>query len=397
MPLTFHGTVAGIESNAACCAAVGSIEDKRRAGYDGPSPWKVRYRVGSSSRSKAFKTRREAARWLADLDTRRARGDRVDPTAGREPFDRLVERWFATQVHIRDSTRRVDTTVINRHLIAWFGDTPVRDIQRADIRDFIADQTTRAAPGTVAYRTRILGRILRWAVDEHIITVNPVDRVRLPVDDRRPIHPLTLEQLARLADHATPAWFRPMILCAGLVGLRLSELRGVCTQHVDPRRNTIRVEWQLHNPPWDTTVEPRRPRFTPPKSKSSKRTVSVPRMLMVELVQRLEEPAVHRYGLVFPNPNGTPIWDTQFRRMWDDTRQAAALGGPHDTMRFHDLRHTAAALAIEQGAHPTAIKERLGHSSIKTTLDTYGFMFPRVDEAISERLDDAWDALHDHP
>jgi integrase len=58
-------------------------------------------------------------------------------------------------------------------------------------------------------------------------------------------------------------------------------------------------------------------------------------------------------------------------------------------MRFHDLRHTCAALCIALGAHPKAIQERLGHSSITVTLDRYGH---KLDELLTERLDD----LHGH-
>jgi len=57
-------------------------------------------------------------------------------------------------------------------------------------------------------------------------------------------------------------------------------------------------------------------------------------------------------------------------------------------LRVHDLRHTAAGLMIALGAHPKVIQERLGHSSIKVTLDTYGHLFPNLDEALAQRLDE---------
>lgn len=63
-----------------------------------------------------------------------------------------------------------------------------------------------------------------------------------------------------------------------------------------------------------------------------------------------------------------------------------AAGLPPAT-RFHDLRHTCAALCIALGAHPKAIQERLGHSSITVTLDRYGHLFPKLDEALTDRLD----------
>jgi integrase len=69
--------------------------------------------------------------------------------------------------------------------------------------------------------------------------------------------------------------------------------------------------------------------------------------------------------------------------VWAKATARASLEG----LRFHELRHTAVALAVAQGAHPLAIKERLGHSSITVTMDTYGRLFPRLEEAIAKGLD----------
>ena len=58
------------------------------------------------------------------------------------------------------------------------------------------------------------------------------------------------------------------------------------------------------------------------------------------------------------------------------------------TLRFHNLRHTAVALAISRGAHPKAIQERMGHSSVVVTLDRYGHLFDGLDMEIADNLDD---------
>ena len=60
-----------------------------------------------------------------------------------------------------------------------------------------------------------------------------------------------------------------------------------------------------------------------------------------------------------------------------------------DRTRFHDLRHTCAAFLVAQGAHPLVVKQRLGHSSITVTMDRYGHLFPELDEAVTDRLDEA--------
>jgi integrase len=105
-------------------------------------------------------------------------------------------------------------------------------------------------------------------------------------------------------------------------------------------------------------------------------------------------------ALVFTGPAGGPIrHNNLYRRHFKPAvRRLAARSadGPQgafpEGLRFHDLRHTCAALLIAEGAHPRAIMERLGHSSITVTLNTYGHLFPAIDEALSDRLDAVFEA-----
>ena len=103
------------------------------------------------------------------------------------------------------------------------------------------------------------------------------------------------------------------------------------------------------------------------------------------MAEHFASPAVRSSGLAFPGPKGAPLRRSNFRRVGAKACSAAELDG----LVFHERRHTAAALAIAQGAHPLAIKERLGHSSITVSMDRYGGLFPRLEEAIAEGLDDA--------
>ena len=64
----------------------------------------------------------------------------------------------------------------------------------------------------------------------------------------------------------------------------------------------------------------------------------------------------------------------------------AFIGTDLEGLVFHELRHTAAALAIAHGAHPLTVKERLGHASNKVTMDTYGHLFLSQDQALAEAL-----------
>ena len=125
----------------------------------------------------------------------------------------------------------------------------------------------------------------------------------------------------------------------------------------------------------------------PPKTAAAVRSVSLPRFLVDVLARHLERYPSTEMELVFSAPDGGSLRRTNFRRRVWVPAVAASVGQP---MRFHDLRHTHAAILIGQGEHPKVIQSRLGHASIKTTLDTYGHLFEGLDEAAADRMDERY-------
>jgi integrase len=211
-------------------------------------------------------------------------------------------------------------------------------------------------------------------VAEERLAKNPVRGVKLPAEGTRQMRFLKPEQIATLAE-AHPAHYRPLVLTAAYAGLRWGELAGLSVAKVNLLKRDIEVDRQLVEVASGVS-------FGPPKTKAGSRTVSIPATLADVLGQHFASPAVQSSGLAFPGPKGAPSGG-RFRRVWSKATARAGLDG----LRFHELRHTAVALAVAQGAHPLAIKERLGHSSITVTMDRYGRLFPRLEEAIGEGLD----------
>ena len=147
--------------------------------------------------------------------------------------------------------------------------------------------------------------------------------------------------IARLADAITSAHYRPLVLTAGYVGLRWGELAGLRVGRVDTLRNQIRVEEQL------VEVEGK-VSFGPPKTKAGVRTVSMPAGLPAVLAEHIGTEPVRESGMVFPAVRGSLMRRGGFRRVWRRACTAAGFDdGPLDGLVFHELRHTAAALAIE--------------------------------------------------
>jgi len=95
-------------------------------------------------------------------------------------------------------------------------------------------------------------------------------------------------------------------------------------------------------------------------------------------------------GLVFTGDQGGPIRHNLFYAR--HFKPAVRAAGLPERLRFHDLRHTCAALLIAQGAHPRAMMERLGHSSVQVTIDRYGHLLPSLDETLVDGLDNTYRA-----
>jgi integrase len=236
--------------------------------------------------------------------------------------------------------------------------------------------------------------MLQVAVDKGMLVKNPCAGVEPPRVEHEEMQFLSPTDAVALAEAIDP-WFRPFVYTAIETGMRWSELVGLRRAQVNLLRRSISVTQQLVYVGGDSSVG-REGRWVTqkPKTQAGTRTISISSFLADKLRQQLElRSQSGPDGLVFVNmrrgPIGGPIFN---KRHWQAARSAVGLGG----LRFHDLRHTAVALAIAQGAHPKAIQRRMGHSTINMTLDRYGHLFPELDEKIANDLGTALQSAADN-
>jgi integrase len=118
------------------------------------------------------------------------------------------------------------------------------------------------------------------------------------------------------------------------------------------------------------------------KSSASRRTLKVPDFLIEILARHLETAPESEF--VFPARLGGHLRYDNFRlRVWTLAVQRADL----TPLTFHELRHTAAAIMIDEGADPLQVQKRLGHKDIRTTYKHYGHLFPNREDQLNEALD----------
>jgi integrase len=310
-------------------------------------------------------------------------------------FGQWTERWERGSAHdLRPTTRELYAGVLRKYLLPRFGRWPLARIGTAEVKDMLSEELEAGKLSASAIRRHVLvlSVVLRAAVDDGRLARNPCEMVKLPPDRPRKMRVLEPHEVAELAA-AIGQHYRPLVLTAAYIGLRWGELAGLRVDHVDLVTRRIRVDAQLIE--LNGVLS-----FGTTKTKAGVRTVTIPNALADELAVHFEREPVQISRLAFPTPSGLPMRRGNFRKVWTRTLKHVGWVSERDAVTgevisehplaglvFHELRHTAAALAIAQGAHPLTIKERLGHSSITVTMDRYGKLFPSLDEALARGLD----------
>ncbi len=340
--------------------------------------WQVLYRDPSGrQRSKTFDRLGDARRYAAGTDTDLARGDWLDPKLAATTFAQWAEVWSAGRVHLRESTRVRDESVMRHLVLPYFGDRRLGQVLSADVQAFVAAlRSDGKSPATIRKAYQLTAAVFSSAADSDLIGRTPCRGVKLPPQTQSEMRFLSQAEVADLIG-AIDVRFENLVLAAAYTGLRFGELAGLRVERLNLLARTVTVA--------ETCSEVAgRIVFGEPKTPASRRTITLPRFLVGSLAEHLAGRPAHQSDLVFQAPDGGPLRRTTFRERFWLPAVRASVGEP---CRFHDLRHTHVALLIAQGEHPKVIQQRLGHASIRTTLDTYGHLFEGLDEAAAERLD----------
>ena len=295
-------------------------------------------------------------------------------------FGDWAEEWLRTTVHLKPKTKVGYESILRHRLLPRFGGMAVGAIGQLEVRRFVAERAEAGdAAGTIHNSFNVLRLVLSTALGAGAIRANPCRGVRMPRSPRQEMLFLQPAQLVALADAITPR-YRALVLVAGYTGLRAGELGALRVSRVDLVRATLAVHESLADVNGKLV-------FGPTKTHAV-RTVGMPPFLCETLADHLVRFPPGTDGLVFTSPRGAPLRHNLFYAR--HFKPAVARAGLPEALRFHDLRHTCAAMLIAQGAHPRAMMERLGHSSVEVTLDRYGHLLPGLDATLTAGLESTY-------
>lgn len=299
-----------------------------------------------------------------------------------ETFGAWAREWLETSIHLKPRTRVDYEGVLRTRLLPVFGDMAVRDISQRRIRRFMADRIEAGdSPGSARNAFALLRNILNGARGSGLIEVNPCVGVRMPRMVRREMLFLDAAQVLALS-RAIADPYGPMVLFAAYTGARAGEIAALRARRIDFDKARVEIRESLADVNGHMIVGPTKTYGT--------RQLALPPFLVEVLREHVEQQGRSGDDLVFTSRRGQPLRQNVFMARY--FKPAVKRAGLPSGLRFHDLRHTCVALLIEQGAHPRAIMERLGHSTIEVTLGRYGHVFPSLDAGVVDGLQRSYEA-----
>ena len=294
--------------------------------------------------------------------------------AGQYTLGQWMDVWFENyaKLKVRPSSHQTYKGYINNHIKPYVGSIPLSKLTSLDLQKLYKmlltegridrieakNQPKGLSAKTVRNINQIISSALNLAKEQKLLASNPADACALPKVEHREMKTLPVEQLTSFLREAKETGVYEMYYIELATGLRRGELLGLKWQDIDLVNGTIRVQRQVARIDGEIVEAPL-------KTKNSYRNVSIGPDAIEVLKEQKKKVGDSEY--VFPSPNGGPISPDSVLNMLRRVLERAGL----PKIRFHDLRHTFATLALQNGVDIKTVSGMLGHFSAGFTLDTY--------------------------
>lgn len=363
------------------------------------SSWYYILELGKDQNGKRIRKKKRGLKTEKEAKKALRKAEMLFDNNGYVEDDRTTLREFMN--YWLDNYAKISTTpktfegydyIIRKHLGPGLGLKKLSKLSPMDLQKYYTDKINEGMSAqSVKHHHRLLSKILKDAVLWQKINRNVATLAKPPKPQKVEMRTLDPKQVSTLLSVAKESEvYYPVIFTAVHTGLRRGEILGLRWQDVDLKNGVLYVQQTLQSVSKLGLV------FKPPKSgkgrpvKMTGQHLNLLKQINNEQNQNklLYGPDYNKKDLVFIQVNGNPIQPSELTREYKKILKKACL----PSIRFHDLRHTHATLMLQKGIHPKIVAERLGHSSIKITLDIYSHVLPNMqEEAVSlfeQLLDD---------
>jgi integrase len=317
-------------------------------------------------------------------------GINIEPAG--ESLNKYLDKWLDTAAKPRLRTRTFHdyTSLLKRYVRDPLGAIKLSDLRPMDIqRVYRKTQDDGLSPRVIRYTHAVLSSALKQAVKWEMIFRNPAAVVDLPRQTRKEMRAMALDEASKFLDAVKDTRMSGLFIFALTTGMRPQEYLALKWSDIDLKKGTATVRraivWsQKKGVGWH---------FDEPKTSRSRRTIPLPASTVKALLDHRRRQGEERlrlgsewqdHALVFTTKFGNPIDIPTLTKQWF---KPALVKAELPVFRLYDLRHTHATLLLSNGENPKVAAERLGHSTIVLTLDTYSHVLPDMQQQAAERIE----------
>lgn len=363
--------------------------------------WSIKYSLGKDVQTGKYRyqwetvkgSKKDAEQRLAEVLHQLDTGAYV--TSGKTPAAEYFTRWLQEYVYPNLSPQTAEgySHILQRHLIPTIGNIYLSKLKPEHLQRYYSDKLTSGLSAqTVRHHHTVLHRALQCAVEWELIARNVADAVSPPRTIRPDIQTWNESEVSRFLEAAKTTAYYEIFYLALFTGMRRSEILALRWQDIDFIYGQVSVNHSLHVLKNATVI------FSQPKTAAGRRTIALPPSALLILTEYRHQKDAE--SLLFDKPMldsdlifstlGKPLLPNTVTHAWIKLVKRTGL----KAIRLHDARHTHASILLKQGVHPKIVQERLGHSSIQITLDTYSHVAPGLQMAAAQRFDDAFQVGH---
>lgn len=338
-----------------------------------------------------FSTKKEAEVALTKILQDLHSGAYVNPS--QETLGSYLESWLdGKRSQVRAGTFRSYAWLMHKHIIPHIGNIPLSKLQPRHLQALytaLQDGEDAISNRSILHAHRILNQALEQALKWSMVQRNVAKLVDPPKPRRMEMKVWSEDELDRFLEAARHSRYHIAFVLLAATGMRVGELLALRWDAVDLDAGIVRVLRSYSYTGKGYKLEE-------PKTESGRRPIDLPASVVDELrchrARQAEErlkagPLWEDHGLVICTSLGRPVLQHNLRTLF--IRLVRITGVPR--IRLHDLRHTHATILLKRGVHPKVVQERLGHSDITVTLNTYSHVVPGLQAAAAKAIDPLFD------
>jgi integrase len=381
----------------------GSIKKEEKVSKDGKKvkSYYVVFELGrdpitgkrKQKKKRGFKTSKEAEKYLTEQLNAIDKGTYIE--ANKMSFGEYLDYWLKNYAEPNTAPKTFEgyDYIINTHIKPLLGQIELYKLQPLHLQEYytlkMEDGRTDGNGGlsaqSVKHHHRLISKAVRDAVKWQFVIRNVAEAVNPPKPKKQEMKTLEGEQIAVLLNTAKSSQYYPVIFTAIYTGMRRGEVLGLRWEDVDLENKIVYVRQALQ------AVKGKGLIFKDPKTGKGRSVAMTDRLVQMLRSHKAEQnkrklllgESYEDYGLVFCQGNGKPFQPSELTRAYNKLIKKAGV----TPVRFHDLRHTHATLMLKQQIHPKIVSERLGHSKVGITLDTYSHVLPNMQKEAADQFD----------